>query len=651
MTRAIAIAAREIRERKFVFLMAALAALIPFMAALLPATKHSDPLTVIVVTCMSVAIAVTFGLSVVLGGSIVSRELAERRLSFYLSKPVSAAAIWFGKLTGAIVIVGVAFAIIFLPSFVVAHSAWTPTWNVPVELFVATVLGAAAYLLLVSHALSTMVRSRSPLIALDLALLAVTVLAVWLLVRPLLDSFALGVAQTVMVVIVATVGVAIAAAGAWQISRGRTDIKRSHRELSRFFWTSIAVVIAIAGAYVGWVFSAGPADLLNRVVLGNARGDWMIVSGDAVHRGDYRPTFLVNLKNGKSMRFPSTRWVTEEFTRRGDAVVVVAPLSDWGRMMNRGELHVQTLDAPRARTGTGIETTNWSRTVVSDDLRRVAIFSPSLSPSSAHSSPPASVSSDLLSVYDLQSKALLGSARIPQASAATLYFVSPDVVRVYATSWPTQAAARRDLRIFEFNVAKRQLRQTGQFTTTAKMLFSRASADGSLIVLTRLGVADQPRVMILDGRSASQLGKVDARLSGFAKPLTGGRIAFVEFTNGHAVLRIFDSHGTPVQDVALGRGSIGGGVREVIPGRKLIASVFRRGMMDSRARGWDVYVVDAAQGVVERVEHDFGVRMQTFGSDDPRVADPDPTGEFVATDAMGAIIRWNALTGARRKVL
>jgi hypothetical protein len=53
------------------------------------------------------------------------------------------------------------------------------------------------------------------------------------------------------------------------------------------------------------------------------------------------------------------------------------------------------------------------------------------------------------------------------------------------------------------------------------------------------------------------------------------------------------------------------------------------------------------QHVVERVEHDFGVRMQTFGSD-PRVADPDPTGDFVAADA---IFRWNALTGARQKVL
>ncbi|MGZ8798141.1 MAG: ABC transporter permease, partial [Thermoanaerobaculia bacterium] len=482
MTRAMAIAAREIREHKFAFLMAALSALLQFVVVLLPGTKQTDPRTLIVITSMVVAIGVTLGLAVILGGSIVSRELAERRLSFYLSKPVSAAAIWFGKLTGALVIIGVGLAIIVVPSFVIAHSAWTPAWNVPVELFVAAVFGAAVALLLISHALSTMVRSRSPLIALDFALLAVTILAVWLLVRPLLESFALGVAQTVMVAIVAAVVVAIAAAGAWQISRGRTDIKRRHREFSRFFWTSMAVVIAIAGAYVGWVFSAGPADLVNRVVLGNTRGDWMIVTGADFRRGDYRPTFLVNLENGKSMRFPSTRWMTGEFTRRGDAVVAVAPLSDWGRMMNRGELHVQTLDAPRARTGTGIETMYWSRKVVSDDLRRVAILS-----------------SDLLSVYDLQSNALLGSVRIPYSSGVTLYFVSPDVVRVYASSQPAMAAVvRRELRILEFSVAKRQLQQTGQFTTTAQTLFSRASADGSLLVLTRLDIADQPRVMVLD---------------------------------------------------------------------------------------------------------------------------------------------------------
>ena len=633
MTRAMAIAAREIRERKFVFLMAALAALIPFMAALLPATKQSDPLTVIVVTSMVVAIGVTLGLSVVLGGSIVSRELAERRLSFYLSKPVSAAAIWFGKLTGAIVIAGVAFAIIFLPSFLVAYSAWTPTWNVPVELFVALVLGAAASLLLISHTLSTMVRSRSPLIALDFALLATTVFAMWLLVRPLIVNFAFTLAMAIVAGVVAAALMAIVAAGAWQISRGRTDIKRSHRELSRFLWITVAVIVAIAAAYVGWVFSAGPEDLMNREVLGNPRGDWMLVTGTLLDRGDYSPTFLVNVANGESRRFPGPRWSWREFTHRGDAVIVVSAESKNGHVSTRGEIHVQTLDSPPARTGTGIEASIWSGIVLSDDLRRMAV-----------------IDSGILTVYDLGSKAILGSVRLPLVQDASIFFVSPDVVRVYANRWGNGAENLRELRILEFDVAARRLQQTGQFTTNTPSLVSQVSADGSVIVMNRRGPADGARVVILDGRTASQTGVIDAPPSAsLARPLSNGWIAFVQSTNNAAVLRIFDSHGNPVREIALGKGEHGS-VREVVPGKKLIATVFGGAAGVSGARGVDTSVVDIERGVVERVEHGLYVTVPTFGGHDPRLVQPNPKGDYVVMK-LGSVWRWNALTGAKKQVL
>jgi ABC-type transport system involved in multi-copper enzyme maturation permease subunit len=633
MTRAIAIAAREIRERKFVFLMAGLSALMPFMAALLPATKQSDPRSVIIVTSMVVAIGVTLGLAVILGGSIVSRELAEKRLSFYLSKPVSPPAIWFGKLTGAIVIASLAFAIIFLPSFLVARSAWTQAWNMPAEQFVAAVLGAAAALLLISHMISTMVRSRSPLIALDLALLATTLFAMWLLVRLLIVNLAVELAMTVAAGVVAAALLAIMAGGAWQISRGRTDIKRSHRELSRFFWTTMAAIVAIAAAYVGWVFSAGPEDLVNRDVQGNSRGDWIIIHGNARGRGDYSPSFLINVANGESRRFPAAQWGGGTFTHGGDAVIAVAPESRNVQVSGNGEIHLFRFDSPHAPTGTGIDASIWSNIVLSDDLRRMAV-----------------IDKGILTVYDLGSKAILGSVLLPPAQQASLFFLTPDLVRVLSSRYATASNSPHDLRILEFNVPSRRLEQTGQFTATATSVLALVSHDGSVIAMNLRGVRNGPGVLLLDGRTATQMGALDGSPSSSnARPLSNGLIARIQSTSGTAVLQIFDNHGNPVRQIALGSGGWGN-VREVVPGRTLLVTLIRGEAELSYKRLSDTYVIDIERGVVQRVERGAYVAVTWFWQNDPRMMPPNPKGDYIVMEH-GSAWRWNALTGVKTKVL
>ncbi|HEV2063603.1 MAG TPA: hypothetical protein VGS00_03535, partial [Thermoanaerobaculia bacterium] len=85
----LAVARREIEEKRFVFAAAAAASLIPFAIPLVrglhgtAATEARDWTTAI--------LAGTFllGLGVVLGGSVISRDLVDRRIGFYFSRPLS----------------------------------------------------------------------------------------------------------------------------------------------------------------------------------------------------------------------------------------------------------------------------------------------------------------------------------------------------------------------------------------------------------------------------------------------------------------------------------------------------------------------------------------------------------------------------------
>ncbi|GAC1437668.1 MAG: hypothetical protein NVSMB68_09610 [Thermoanaerobaculia bacterium] len=630
MTGTLTIAERELRERSFVFVTAAVIALTPFMFATLRTTRTLGPRAAIIVIGSIAAVGMTLALAVVLGGSMVGGELSDRRMSFYFAKPVSASAIWFGKLAGAFVTVMLCFAITFLPSMLVAHDEWRTMWPVSIPRFIAGMIVLTMYLLLVSHAASTMVRSRSPLVAIDLALLVATVAAVWLIVRPLLVAFALELAANVVIAILCAVPLVMAAAGAWQLARGRTDIRANHRELSRFLWIGMAGVLIVAFGYVTWVLSAGPADLINRSGFASAREDWMLVSGDAKHRGDYRPIFLVNVTTKRSTRFGAGSLAA--FNRAGNAVLTVLPSVELGHLQPSGELHVQTLDSLKQQTGTGIEVTQWTRIVVSDDLRRVAILG-----------------NQLLSVYDLSSHALLGSVRIPFGTNEQLFFPSPEVVRIYAYTTRGATTEPAELRVYEFDVAHRRLEETGRLSTVGRAILLRLSADGSTAVVNRVGAVEGPRMLIIDGRTASIRAAIAAGNPQLTFLASGG-LTFVDVSKGVATLQLYDAAGHVVSSIALGPAVSAGAIREAVSGHKVIATVLRRAMNAQNPHGWDICVVDVQRGVVERVDRDLRLRTQFF-SEDPRTPPaPEVAGDYVVSDSRNALWRWNALTGAKTKI-
>ena len=185
MRRFAAVALREIAERRFVLVAAAAAAVLPFLVPLLPSVPGSDAGTARAVTAL--VLACTFGTAgaVLVGASVVGRELAERRLSFHFARPLPAPVIWGGKLVGGLALVLLAEAIVYLPA-----SLASGRFPGLIDRFDASAIAAllllAVPLFLLAWVGSVAVRSRSPWLVVDFVLLAASAAAVFLLGRRLL---------------------------------------------------------------------------------------------------------------------------------------------------------------------------------------------------------------------------------------------------------------------------------------------------------------------------------------------------------------------------------------------------------------------------------------------------------------------------------
>src|SRR5258708_9269373 len=182
---ALVIARRELAEKRFVFATAALLSLFPVAVVALVPRPMSGGRSFLVSMGAMPAVGFTPGLATVLGVSTIGRDLADSRLSFYFAKPITAPAIWFGKLAAAIIMIGGSFAIILAPSLPFGTREWRTFWNLGLPELAVTAAVAALSLFLVSHVASPMGRSRSAFVLLDLGLAGVVGAPAYLLTRSL----------------------------------------------------------------------------------------------------------------------------------------------------------------------------------------------------------------------------------------------------------------------------------------------------------------------------------------------------------------------------------------------------------------------------------------------------------------------------------
>ncbi|HVE65531.1 MAG TPA: hypothetical protein VNC59_03040, partial [Thermoanaerobaculia bacterium] len=536
MKAVLAVTKREIVERRNVWVAAAVTSLIPIVFPLVPGMQGEPAGEVQAIAAFALAGAFCAGLAIVLGASVVGRELADRRLGFYFSRPLSAFAIGAGKFLGALLLMFGAAFLVLVPATLIGRTALLePDEALPILLLVAA---ASVLVLFVIHALGLWFRSRSLLFVLDWALAGATAVMVVAAARALARELAAealwrGLSAFAVIVFAGFVAGAFAS-----VARGRTDIRAAHRALSITLWATVLAGALLFALYSRWVLAAGPKHLVAVEGIDAApQGAWVRVSGTAKGRGDYRPAFLLDPATGRFVKLtaPGGDWPLT-FSRDGKRAV-------WLDGANRPPfgLHTLDLDDPSGEpTRTKLHFgSRWISLSLSPDEKRIATLG--WQRGATH---------PLVSVYELASGKLIGAA--PVAGGGQLFFAAPDVVRVYSSASQPRVP-ERDVAIAEFDLSARKIVTTGRIGSVSGPVFLRIDPSGRRVLVHE---SRKREIRLHDGRSGDALavlssGPTSSRRAEF---LSDGRIVVAEAGADGARLRILGTEGVEEKAFALGPG-------------------------------------------------------------------------------------------------
>lgn len=549
MTHVLAIARREIEERAFVFVAAIAIALVPLIVLALPQWSLRDRLGAVVALGFILAVAFTWALALILGATLVGRELSEKRISFYFTRPLSGSSIWFGKLIAAVVLLGLCFAIVHALPLGIGGSEWQTMSTITRSASAAQIALIALILLLGGHLLSTWVRSHSPILALDfVATLAFGAFSWPAIILPLRNLDAHNPADYVVAVLVAAAIIAAVAGGAWQLERGRIDLRRGHRELSICFWSLITIAVAAMYGYSWWVLAVKPRELVG--VRASQNGAMVQMEGAA---RDFWPHFVVNPVNGAFRLITFDSVVAEN----GDVVAI-------GR--RNASVNILRLES-KPRTLALFPAGDVKALAVTRDGMRLA----------------ADADDGILTIYDVPSRHAIASTRIGPARNPQLRFESPSVLRAFLP-------AGRELRVRDFDLSTKKwtdvtgplpIRNEYEYRVAGPVLMTRSEAGVEIRDLQNPAAVQTVAV----GRDDGVWRMRDGSLAIFHRQ----QPASVEIRrNGEQQLIHFD------------RGAAGARVVGEMDGGKLLATSSTRLWTGERGFDSTTFVVNAGSGVIER---------------------------------------------------
>ena len=302
----LAITARELRERWALPLAMFVSGFVPlFLVRYVDITAR--PLATIA------AVTAAWGLALLMGGSVIARDLADGRLAFFFARPVPWWAIGGGKLLAALLMSIVAPIAALLPAVVFD---WNPEKDVEGlgQLLsgggLALMLAVLFMLVCFGHVAAVVYRARSTWAAADFVLLGACAWGgVWLLYAfkrlgvvlsgPPSSPWALALTM----LLVAAVPFAAATV---QMASGRSDLQRGHRSLSLTFWSGVLVWLAVLGGLLAREHALTPAALAARGISG-ASPDGRLV-GIQGHSGRSDAAFVFDTASGRSLRLGLGSW-------------------------------------------------------------------------------------------------------------------------------------------------------------------------------------------------------------------------------------------------------------------------------------------------------------------------------------------------------
>ena len=619
MRNALVIAAREFEEKRFVAYAAVAFAVLPFVILnLIPMSKGKSPAEAIVILAVILSSGFTVGLGVITGASFIG-DVSSGRMSFYFSRPLGAASIWFGKLLASIILIVGCFGIIATPARFLG-GAWTGLWDITFTQLTVQILTAAIGSFLIAHVVGTFVRSRSPFIAVDFAAAVVCGVAIWLLVMPLADGLAKSLVGWLLVALAAALIIAIIAGGLWQLERGRTDRRRGHLALSQFLWSVMAVALLIAAGFVSWVVSVAPSDLTRVIAWHAPGGQFLLLAGETRHRADYHAAFLIDVEDGSVRKIRGQSIREMRFSRDGNSAIAVSTAHGLSDLV----VYKRGVAEP---VETGLTLSPADPFFVSDDSSRIAV-----------------IGRGLLSVYDVAHKRSLLSVRVPGELKSHYRgsFVSPDLFRLYV-------ASPNGVSVFELDLRTRGFQSTGAFGNT--MGFTLDPGGQRMLVRQPGG-----SITLSDARTGAPIKTLTSGTAVFtARFLRDGRIAIVDeippkkpllFATLGPRLHILSPEGVTQHDYQLEQ-SIGEASFVGDDGTRLVlrtATTGSRSPAEFRSRR--LVALNLDRGVIERSEPGvFEWSIEVNADTRPPI---QPLREVFYSDGAGRIVGWSPATGAKR---
>jgi hypothetical protein len=624
----VAILGREVFERRLLLLAAVVLGFIPLAAPLLPGMAHHDPGEIRAGTAFLFSLLFTGFLSLGLGGTVIARDLAEGRLGFYFSRPLSGGAVWAGKSLAAVLLALGSGLLILVP--VTLLNGQLPGARQEVAQWIDTAFGvffwvplAVLFLVPLAHFGSVAVRSRSPWLALDLAAAGLVGLVGVAVSRNLLSQGAFDAGFRGTAGLVAVAWLALVGAGAAQVVRGRADLHRGHRLLSLGVWGPLVAATLLFAGYGAWVLGVKPADLDRVEGAASFPGtDWIVLTGEAPGRGDFRPAFLFEPASGRSVRLRTygqvlnLPWTLPRVSGDGRRALWFEPVSG-GPAVSVAILDLEA-EAARPERPPLVFSSSPHVLALSHDGRRLAHLS-------------GNRRNDRLIVESIDDGRLLASVPVPAwQGEASIHFLGPDSVRVILGAF-TSRGKGFDLRIGELDLQEKELRTTVEAGPFPGFPQWQVSPEGDRLLL---GQYSRGRLTLLDTRTGAVLGTSEGALHGTAF-LAGGRIARIVRQKGSRELEILSPDlGSVVRRFRFpGVGSLmlGG---EPGPGRLVVAGAPSGRSPLSEWRAWTLDLDtgdrrELGQGLVPaRTFEPTGVARPLFLTDDGGLARVDPaTGE------------------------
>jgi hypothetical protein len=583
----------EIRERRALLAAAAVAGLLPLLAPLLPTTGSNPPEDIreAVLWVMVLGLVPVFAL--LLGLTFIGRDLGEGRLGFYYAQPISGSSLWFGKLSAVVLLVWAAQLLIMLPTVLLSSDPlrflvlpnvldpFVPKWLVP-----ATGLLASVAIVLIAHAAGVIWRARSVWLVVDTIALLVVVAMAWLAISPFYPLVAPGIAIGAAWWVMGWALIGLTAAGAVQVGAGRVDPRRCHRVLSTTLWAILLASTAVLLGWAGWVRAARLADLDRAETIATGPGDWIAVTGSSTGRFDFRPVFLVNASDGRSIRIaPKTEWYWPEIelSEDGSTAVWLAPDGTLSSMLMAADLSAsQPAPAP-----TGITIGSYGADfTVSDDGSRIAVLE-----------------GGTLAVYQGRPAEQLAAVRIPDAlDPDDLLFDDPDTLRVVATSRESGSTGDTRWWLLWFDVADRRL--TDRVEIASPWRWGKYDLAGRTDhPLTTIEVGEHSHVAIRDPETGEVVRDLGVQSFWNVRFLGGGRILAVHDRGDDNRLEVYSPTGEAVATIDLPETDEVFDAGMVAPERLLIGLVDSPGEGPERRERYRTLAVDLRAGTCSVVSN------------------------------------------------